>query len=213
MGPECQCAKIHSRSCPDGKVYPFSRSLKAGRGRKFRFNTELFESPYWRPRPPDFRSFKACLENMDNIQYTGLDYAGTVEARRTLAEDLVQEALHSVGGFDPEALEVVRDFVMNPFQEKIIGTSQYHYSELVMDTQGLVDALAKIGITDTNEVEKYVELWGKTVGAGMKTGAYGGNINLSTRPLSVVAAEALERRTAWLRDLAEETGAPTRKGS
>lgn len=197
---------------PDGvRFYPlFKKFEELEKEGKFRFNTELFGEHMLAPQAARFSDLQRMFRNTWTIGNTlGLDYAGTLEARRKLAEDLVREALHSVGGFDPEALEVVREFVINPFQEKIIGTPEFFYSEFVMDTQGFVDALAEIGITDTNEVEKYVELWGKTVGAGMKTGAYGGNINLSTRPLSVVAAEALERgATAWLRDLAEETGAP-----
>ena len=197
---------------PDGvRFYPlFKKFEELEEEGKFRFNTELFGEHMLAPQAARFSDLQRMFADTWTVFNTlGLDYAGTLEARRELAEDLVQEALHSVGGFEPEALEVVRDFVMNPFQEKIIGTPEFFYSEFVMDTQGFVDALAEIGITDTNEVEKYVELWGKTVGVGMKTGAYGGNINLSTRPLSVVATEALERgATAWLRDLAEETGAP-----
>jgi len=195
---------------PDGvRFYPlFKKFEKLEEEGKFKFNT-AYDDSWFSPQAARFSDLQSMFRKTWTIGNTlGLDYAGTLEARRKLAEDLVQEA-GGIGGFDPEALEVVREFVINPFQEKIIGTPEFFYIEFVMDTQGFVDALAEIGITDTNEVEKYVELWGKTVGAGMKTGAYGGNINLSTRPLSVVAAEALEQgATAWLRDLAKETGAP-----
>lgn len=201
---------------PDGvKFYPlFKKFEKLEEEGKFRFNTELFEEHMLAPQAARFSDLQSMFRKTWTVfNEFGLDYAGTLEARRKLAEDLVQEAVYGVGGFDLEALKVMQDFVMNPFREEITETSQYYYSELVMDTQGLVDALAKVGITDKNEVEKYNELWSKTVGVGMKTGAFGGNINLSTKPLSVVAAEALKQGgTSWLRDLAEKTGAPGLKG-
>ena len=204
--------KFIQEAGPDGvRFYPlFKKFEKLEEEGKFMFNT-------WKLMAPEAARFldlqkmfkKATWTTGDEIlNYFGLDYAGTLEARRKLAEDLVQEAV-GIGGFDLEALNVVQDFVMNPFREEVIETSQYYYSQLVMDTQRLVDALAKVGITDKNEVEKYIELWGKAVGTGIKTGVYGGAINLSTKPLSVVAAEALEQgATAWLRDLTEETRVP-----
>src|SRR5690606_9573111 len=110
---------------PDGvRFYPlFKKFEELEEAGKFKFNTA---SPREYMVAPEATRFSDLQDMFKKATWTignelGLGYAGTLEARRKLAEDLVQEAV-GIGGFDLEALKVVQDFVMNPFREEVTET-------------------------------------------------------------------------------------------
>lgn len=193
----------------DYKYAPLFKALERLESQNLmRFNTGADGERTLFPNATRFTDLQAhARSGWSPLNSLGFGYETTIMGREALAEDVVRGAVYEVGGYDAAGLDVVREYLKTPFETTTIGTPGMSVDRHSMNTAGLVEALAAKGITDTKDVERYVELWSKGVAVGTSTGVYDPNIDYSTPRISVMAAQSFESNSKrWLKELVTSTG-------